>query len=56
MKTITSAIFAIAFSSFATVSIADTPASTGFTTVDQANAVCTYGKRADRKRDLNCVH
>ncbi len=56
MKVITSTVFAVMFASFASVSMADEVKGTGFTSVDQANPVCSYGKRIDRKRDLNCVH
>ncbi len=56
MKVITSTLFAVVFASFASVSMADNITATGFSASDSVNKVCTYGKRADRKRDLNCVH
>ncbi|MFC3152926.1 hypothetical protein ACFOEK_17940 [Litoribrevibacter euphylliae] len=55
MKTITSTIFAIAFASFATISTAQEVHQTGFTAVDQANPACKFMKKADRKRDLDCL-
>lgn len=55
MKTITSAICAIALASFATISTAQEIQQTGFTAVDQANPTCKFTKKADRRRDLDCI-
>ncbi|GAA3925479.1 hypothetical protein [Litoribacillus peritrichatus] len=56
MKVITSTLFAMIFASFATVTTASEVTGVGFTDVDKANPVCPYGKRTDRKRDLDCAN
>jgi hypothetical protein len=55
MKTFTSTLLAVALASFATVGAAQSVQQSGFTTVDQASATCKYVKKADRKRDLDCI-
>ncbi|GLQ32665.1 hypothetical protein [Litoribrevibacter albus] len=55
MKTITSALCTIVLASFATFSVAQEVQQPGFTSVDQATPTCKYVKKADRKRDLDCM-
>ncbi|GAA3916277.1 hypothetical protein [Litoribacillus peritrichatus] len=57
MKTITSTLTAIIFASFASISVAadSKEASAGFNSVDQHASTSTYGKKADRKRDLTRI-
>ena len=57
MKIITSTVAAAVIASFASVSVANESKGTelGFTNVDKHAAESTYGKRADRKRDLTRI-
>jgi predicted pyridoxine 5'-phosphate oxidase superfamily flavin-nucleotide-binding protein len=55
MKTIASTLCAIALASFATLGTAQETAQPGFTVADDANPVCKYVRKADRRRDLECL-
>ena len=57
MKIITSTVAAVVIASFASVSVAGESKGTelGFTNVDKHASESTYGKRAERKRDLTRI-
>ncbi len=56
MNKFTSTMVTLTFTLIAASSMANETKTEGFTGLDHAKAVCSYGKRIDRKRDLNCVN